>query len=92
VTGLNAGRHAQFGVRPHQGTKNQPLPGRLFQARFRFLDSWILVQCGLKNTFQRDGAARVGEKHNQNRNKKPRCQHRPCESRTACGETQAASL
>jgi hypothetical protein len=45
----------------------------------------------LKNTFQRHGAARVGEKHNQNRNKKSRCQHRPSESRPACGGAQAAS-
>src|SRR5205807_8377676 len=92
VTGLNAGGNAHFAVRPPHGTKNEPLSARLLETRLRFLDSWIFVQRGLKDTFQRDGSARVGEKRNHNRNKKPRCQHRSYESRMACGEPQAAGL
>ena len=49
MTGLNAGRHTQLGVRPDDRTKNQPLPGRLFKARFRFLDRGIFFQSGLEN-------------------------------------------
>src|SRR6266513_1684163 len=44
VTGLNAGRHAQFGLRPHYGTKNQPLSARLLETRLRFLDRGMLFQ------------------------------------------------
>jgi hypothetical protein len=54
VTRLNASRRAQFGVRPDDGTKNQPLPSRLFKTRFRFLDCGIFFECGLENAFQGD--------------------------------------
>src|SRR4029077_4855277 len=53
-TRLNTGRCAQFGVGPDDGTKNQPLPGRLLQHRFRFLDGGIFFECGLENAVQRD--------------------------------------
>jgi hypothetical protein len=55
VTGLNTGRRAEFGVRPDDGTKNQPLPGRLLKTRFRFLDRGIFFECGLENAFQGNG-------------------------------------
>src|SRR5439155_25989562 len=59
VTGLNASRRAQFGVRPDDGMKNQPLPSRLLESGFGFLDGWIVFQSGLENTFKGDGAASV---------------------------------
>jgi hypothetical protein len=51
VATLNTRRHAQFDVRPSDGTKNQPLPGGLFEAGFRFLDGRVSFQRGLQNSF-----------------------------------------
>jgi hypothetical protein len=70
VTGLNASRRAQFGVRPYEGPKNQPLPGGLFETRFRFLDRGISFQCGLENLFKGNGVRCVPETNYEKQDKK----------------------
>jgi hypothetical protein len=70
VTRLNASRRAQFGVSPDDGTKNQPLPSRLFKTRFRFLDRGIFFECGLENAFQGNGVRCVAETNYEKRDKK----------------------
>src|SRR5207244_12839718 len=65
VTRLNASRRAQLGVRPDEGTKNQPLPSRLFKTRFRFLDCGIFFECGLENAFQGDSPSCLCEARDQ---------------------------
>jgi hypothetical protein len=74
VTGLNAGRHAQFGVRPDDGTKNQPLPCRLFKTGFCFLDGGILVKCTLKNALKSNG---MGCSRETNYDKQEKVNNRP---------------
>jgi hypothetical protein len=74
VTGLNAGRHTQFGARPDDGTKNQPLPCRLFKTRFRFLDRGIFFECGLKNALKSNGVGCVAE---TNYDKQEKVNNRP---------------
>jgi hypothetical protein len=66
MTVLKTGWHAQFDMRPGYGTKNKALPGRLLETGFGFLDGRIVFQRGLKNTFQRDGHARLRETRDQN--------------------------
>jgi hypothetical protein len=61
VATLNTRGHAQFCVRPNDRTKNQPLPGSLFQTRFRFLDGRVSVQCGLQDSLQSHRAGCVCE-------------------------------
>jgi hypothetical protein len=70
VTRLNASRRAQFGVRPDDGTKNQPLPSRLFKTRFRFLNRGIFFECGLENLFKGNGVRCVPEANYEKRDKK----------------------
>jgi hypothetical protein len=70
VTRLNASRRAQFGVRPHDGTKNQPLPRRLFKTRFRLLNRGIFFECGLENAFKGNGVRCVPETNYEKQDKK----------------------
>jgi hypothetical protein len=70
VTRLNASRRAQFDVRPDDGTKNQPLPSRLFKTRFRFLYRGIFLECGLENLFKGNGVRCVPETNYEKQDKK----------------------
>src|SRR6266496_1760843 len=70
VTRLNTGRRAQFGVRPDDGTKNQPPPGRLLQTELRFLDGGILVKCGLENALKSNGVGCGRETNYEKQDKK----------------------
>jgi hypothetical protein len=67
VTSLNAGRHAHLGVRQGHGTKNQPLPRRLFETGLSLLDRRIFFQCGLQNRMEGYGAGCVRETKHENR-------------------------
>src|SRR5438876_792548 len=60
-------RHAQLGMRPDDGTKNQPLAGCLFEAGLSLLDLWIFFQRRLKNVFQSDRAGWMRETTYENR-------------------------
>jgi hypothetical protein len=55
VAALDTGWHRHCHTGPYHGTKNKPLPGCLFEIRFRFLNGRIFFQRGLKNGFQRNG-------------------------------------
>src|SRR5213079_482065 len=69
VTRLNTGRRAQFGVRPDDGTKNQPPPGRLLQTELRFLDRGIFFARGLENVLQCDSPSWLGETRDKHQHK-----------------------
>ena len=53
MSALHTGGHSQFCVGPHDGTKDESLPGRFFEMRFRLLDGGILFQRDLKKSVQR---------------------------------------
>ena len=54
VAALNACGNSDFSIGPHDGTEDEPLPGRFFEARFRLRDRGIFVQRCLKDHVQCD--------------------------------------
>jgi hypothetical protein len=69
MSNLKTGWHAQFNIRPGDGTKNQPLPSGSLKAGFGFLDRRVFFQCDLQNPLKGDGVACVRETNDRNRDK-----------------------
>jgi len=66
VTCLKTSWDADFGARPDDGTKNEPLSRRLLETGLSLLDRRILFQRGLENAIEGDGRSCVCETSSQN--------------------------
>ena len=69
MSALHTGGQSQVCIGPHDGAKDESLPGRFFEMRFRLLDRGILFQRDLKKSVQRYSP---GARRDRSRKKRPR--------------------